>query len=244
MRGDRPSIRWSVALLLVAIGAGTLFADAVDDSIFAIRAYLKQGESPKAVEAMSKLASTDDPRVTACFVDLTSSEVETVAVAAYPVAARHKDPAFVAKLRARADKDELAKAHPAIYSAVLEAMETYGKEFGLDRACRGVLEGVVQRNLPISSDFSTRAVRAYATFQDKEAFERLLRWLGETESVTGFTGTTTKAFPLSPEARQQYEKTHAQILASLEGLAGGQKCADFKAWTEWWKANKTYKFAK
>jgi hypothetical protein len=241
MRSDAKRL---VAVLLLALCASNSLADGVDDSIAEIRKGLKSGQAPKALETLKPLSEIEDPRVKDLLLDLTGDQNDTVAIAAYGFAAKQRHPALLAKLRVRAENQDLAKDRPAVYRALLDAMECYGRLHGLDNLSRGVLEGVIQRYLPLDSESSTRAIRAYSTFRDQETLARLVRWLAQTEAVSGVTGTSSDAFPLSREARLNYEKAHAELLTCLTKLTGGVQFDDAKSWTVWLKKNKNFKFPK
>ncbi len=225
-------------LIVVLVAAGmwpqAVLADEIGDSITEVKTLLKEDAPLEHVKAkLDRLADLDDPRVTKFVLKLTASKRDATAIAAYALAADRGDKKLVRLLKSRVDDKHLAKERPTVYTAVLDALVIC-----VDASCKDVLEDVIQRYISTNSDFSTRAIRAYAKVRKKDVVDQLIKWLGQTESGSG-TGTWE---PLSPEARACRKKAEAVILDRLTELSG-VVLADFDGWRKWWKENeRKFKF--
>lgn len=231
------AIRWASATVLAAAAlsmsaSAASAGDKLDDTIAEIRASVKRGDG-KAVPLIAAIAEDTDPRVRSILHDLTDDRDPEIACAAYAAIGKARDKTFLVQMRTRAEDKKLQKNRTPVYAALLDAFLAVGDD---SKATHELLDGLVQRFLPMSSEFSTRAIRAFSLVRDKDTVARLMVFLGQTDSVISTPGQLVPV-AVNAETRENYAKAKVVVIECLTSLTGMQH-KDTATWNAWWKENK------
>jgi hypothetical protein len=222
---------------VVAVTPPASHADATDDQIKALLDLDSAKDEGKCVAKMQEMKDSGDPRVLKAFKTLAKSKSDKVACSAIKlVGMNKKDIEFLKTfLISKIDDKELADVkdgRPEVYKCILETLVAYkGKpEF---KPAIGKLEDVVKKYLSTHADYSTRAIRAYATVASPATVDQLLEWLAITDSRGQSQGGKNE----SSETRENKDKANQAILPALNELTG-QDIGDATTWKKFWEEHK------
>lgn len=237
----RQTLRTLIAAsLLTAAGAafvpaGPARADTIDDTIAAMEAAAKDKDAGVCIAKMVELQDSLDERVNKALHKLLKNREPKIVASAIRQLAMRKDEAFGKSVGKKIGDKKLYKdeENREEYLAYLDAAAMYadpkhGKE----------LVDIVKKFMPTEPDIATKAIKAYGSVREKDVVDQLIEWLVQTES----TGQSQGGKNVSMEVKENYAKSKAQVIASLEELTM-QSIGDGKSWQEFWeKRRKTFEF--
>ena len=211
---------------------GPARADTIDDQVTAMKDAAKAKDSGKCIAQMVLLQDSLDARVAKALTALVKNRDPKIAGAAIRQLGLRKDKAFGKRVGKAIGNKKLYKVDDEedaeVYLAYLDAAAMYanpkhGKE----------LIGIVKKFIATNTDYSTRAIKAYGSVQDKEVIDQLIKWLVQTES----RGVSQGGKRQSTETRDNKAKSGKAVVAALEALTG-QSIGDGAAWQEFWKTER------